>query len=219
MVERAHKGFGERERQDSVAQQTKAAGGRGHEAGAFARFFDDFSGRAHALGAVVGQQSRRGLTPAHQPQPPGQGLRVLEARVGPSNTKDGQQMGGVAHEQGAPHQVVGQGERTGRIHRAPVHLPGLVGVADHGQLRIDAGFERFGRQGLLGRFALGQLVVHAPDAQGLPVQEHGVATVPFGVKKGQALGGQRQVNADVGDDKSAFVRRAFELEVQQAADQ
>ena len=78
-------------------------------------------------------------------------------------------------------------------------------MADHGQLGVDAGFERLWRQGLLGRFVLGQLVVHAPDAQGLAVQQHGVAGIPFGVKKGQALGGQRQVDADVGNDKTAFI--------------
>jgi hypothetical protein len=52
----------------------------------------------------------------------------------------------------------------------------------------------------------------------LAVHQDGVAGVPVGVEEGQALGGQRQVDADVGDDEAAFVGRALELQPQLAAD-
>ena len=99
VVERAHKGFGERERQHRVTQQPEAPARRRHEAGAFARFVNDFPGGAHALGAVAGQQALGRLPAADQAQAPGQGLRVLKAGVGTAHAKNRQQVRRVAHGQ------------------------------------------------------------------------------------------------------------------------
>ena len=91
-------------------------------------------------------------------------------------------------------------------------------MADHGQLRVNTSLERLGFQSGFGVFTGRQLVVHPPDAVRLAVHEDGVAGVPVGVEEREAFGGQRQVDADVGNDEAAFVGRAFELQVQHRAD-
>ena len=91
-------------------------------------------------------------------------------------------------------------------------------MADHGQLRVDAGLQRFGLQCVLGLLARRQLIVDAPDAVRLAVHQDGVAGVPGGVEEGQPLGGEGQVDVDVGDDEQALVRGAFHLQLQAFAD-
>ena len=57
----------------------------------------------------------------------------------------------------------------------------------------------------------------SPNTVWLAMHQDGVAAIPIGIKKGQALGGVRQVNANVGNHKDAFKRRTFELQIHAAA--
>ena len=209
MVQRTHEIDCQRHRQHGVTQQAEATAGRRHEARALAGFVDDLARGADALGAVVGQQLLAGQALDHVGQVPAQRLRVLEAGVGAAHAEDRQQVGGVAGEDDVAMHIIGQRQRACGVDRAPVHFPRHAGVADHGQLGVDALGQGIDMQCLLGRFARGQLVVQAPDAVRFAVHQDRVARVPFGVEEGQALGRQRQVDLDVGDDEEALVGGAF----------
>ena len=119
----------------------------------------------------------------------------------------------IARKDHAAMHIVRQGQRAGRVDRTPVHLPGCAAKADHLQLRINTRLERLGLERIFRVFARRQLVVHTPDAMRLPVHEDGVAGVPGRIEKGQSLRGQRQVDADIGNHKTAFVRSAFHLQI------
>ena len=214
VVKRPHECLGQRQRQHRIAQQPETPAGRCHEARALAGFIDDFARRADAFGAVVGQQlvARQ---PAHnKSQVPAQRLRILKRRVRAAHAKDRQQVRRVAGEDYAALHIVGQCQGARRIDRVPVHFPRHAGMANHGQLRVDARLERFRPERPLGRFPGRQLVVDTPDAVRLAVHQDGVAGVPFGVEVSQALGRQWQVNPDVGNHKQALVRRALHLKLQ-----
>ena len=114
---------------------------------------------------------------------------LVEAGTGLSWAASKQVRSVTGEDDTAMHKF-GQGECAGRVDRRPVHLPLGPRVANHGQLGVNAGLERFGAQRLFGRFARRQLVIHAPNAVRLAVHQDGVAGVPIGVKKGQALGGK-----------------------------
>jgi len=91
-------------------------------------------------------------------------------------------------------------------------------VAGLRQRGVDARFQDLGAQCVFGCLVGGQLVVDTPDAVRLAVQQQGVAGVPVRVEKGLPLGGQGQVDADVGDHELPFVGGALEPQLQQAAD-
>ncbi len=117
MVERPHEFVLQRQRQHRIAQRSKAATWRGHEAGAFTRLGNDFARRSHALGAVIGQQRGASQSPDHIGQMPAQRLRILKGGVGPAHAKNRQQMRRIASEDGAPLYELGQGQGAGRIDR------------------------------------------------------------------------------------------------------
>ena len=219
MVQRAHKFLCERQRQHGVTQQAEARRGRCHETRAFAGLVHNLAGRCHALVRIAVQQRQRCLALHHGGQLPGQVLRVLEGRVGTAHPKNRQQVGGVTGKQHSPVAVMGQRQGAGRIHAGPVQLPRQPAMANPFQLGVDATPQRLGPQGFFGGFACTQLVIDTPHVKRLAVHQHRVVRVPGRVKKSQALSGQRQLDADVGNHKTAFVAAAFQLQIQAAADE
>ena len=217
VVERTHKCLGQRQRQHRVTQKPEASAGRCHETGALARFFNDFAGRAHALGTVIGQQLLAAQTLDHKGQVPAQRLRILEAGVGAPHAKDREQMRCIPGKQHTAMPIVRQRQRAGGVHRTPIHFPRRPSVANHGQLGVDTGLQRAGLECIFGGFAWWQLVVHTPDTMRLSVHQDGIARVPLRVKVGQPLSWQGQVDPDVGNHKKALVRGAFHLQIHRSA--
>ncbi len=200
-----------RELQRGVAERAAHLALGRDEVGAAGRVQDVLVGRELALAGVGVEQPVRRAALQHQPQLPGQVVRVLHAGVGAARAERRDAMGAVAREQHAAvaerrHAQAGEG-----VDADPFQLE--LGVLAEQRLHA--------RDDALG-LALGhrvgvpaELEVDAPDPVGLAVQQHGLVRVEGRVEPEPALGGEVGLHAHVGDQEAVAEGLAAALVAEQ----
>src|SRR4051812_7704607 len=96
-------------------------------------------------------------------------------------------MRGIADEEHPAMPVVVEAQRVGGIDAPPFELPRLV-VADVAEDGADAGADVFLAHRFLFALAFAKLVVDAPDALRLLVDQHRAAGIAARLEEGAALG-------------------------------
>ena len=169
--EPAGKGFRERQRQYSIAQQPTTTTGWGHERGAFARLPEGFLRVFPPFAAVAIQQPRCSLALQNTCQLPAEVVRVGKPGIETAHPKDRDEVRRVPDEEDTSNAVVVQTEAVRLVEADPVEFP-RPWFADEVQLLLDATADVRLVEFHLRIVARLKLVIHAPHAVRLFVHQH-----------------------------------------------